>query len=173
MAWKPSGLTFARRRVATSGGLLADWPAYSCASRIRPLTKPRVFIGSSSEGLDVADALEVHLSASCEVRLWKNAFAPSDTFIESLEEALKEAEFAVLVVTADDLRSKRGDTAKVPRDNVVFELGLFMGHLGRERVFIATMSEHAPELPTDLGNLNVVTFDAERSDGDMRAAVSP
>jgi hypothetical protein len=137
------------------------------------VTKPRVFIGSSSEGLPAARALETQLTDTCEVSLWKTVFAPSDTYIESLEKALETAEFAVLLVTPDDLRTKRDQTDQVPRDNVVFELGMFMGRIGRERVFVAKPRAPSVELPTDLRNLNVVYYDTDRSDQDLKAAVSP
>ena len=62
-------------------------------------------------------------------------FDPSKTTIENLEQNLDAVEFAVLVITPDDLRTKRETTSEVPRDNVVFELGLYMGRLGRTEPF--------------------------------------
>jgi hypothetical protein len=137
------------------------------------MKKPRVFIGSSSEGLFLARAIEESLAQETEPVLWKNdVFLPSLTTIESLEKAIDTVEFAILVVTPDDVRTKRETAARVPRDNVVFELGLFMGRLGRDRAFIVT-DEHGCELPTDLLGVTVVTYDAERSQRDPLGAVSP
>lgn len=140
------------------------------------MRKPRVFIGSSNEGLPVARALGKHLVDETEPVLWTNdVFAPSSTTIESLERVPDTVEFSVLVVTPDDLRTKREITAEVPRDNVVFELGLFMGKLGRERTFLVKVirNDSDPQLPTDLLGMTVVSVDSARSDGDMAAAVSP
>jgi hypothetical protein len=134
--------------------------------------KPRVFIGSSTEGLDVARAIELNLDQDCECVLWKsNVFEVSATFIESLEKALSEVEFAVLVVTPDDLRVKREETSKIPRDNIVFELGLFMGRLGRQRAFVVCDPKYM-QLPTDLMGLSLAEYDSKRSDGDPVKAVS-
>lgn len=140
------------------------------------MRKPKVFIGSSKEGLPVARALEEYLVDETEPILWTNdVFAPSSTIIESLEQVLDTVEFSVLVVTPDDLRTKREITAEVPRDNVVFELGLFMGKLGRDRTFLVKVKRNNsdPQLPTDLLGMTVVSVDSARSDGDVAASVSP
>src|SRR5690242_3016904 len=126
--------------------------------------KPRVFIGSSTEGIDVAECLNLRLVKECETVPWNGSpFAISETYIASLEKALANVEFAVLVVTPDDLREKRGDESRIPRDNVVFELGLFMGRLGRERTFIVC-DPATVQLPTDLLGVATAEFDSRRSD---------
>jgi hypothetical protein len=136
--------------------------------------KPRVFVGSSTEGLDVAKNLILSLSADCETVPWcAGVFGVSETYIESLEKALSNVEFAVLVVTADDDREKRGIEGKIPRDNVVFELGLFMGRLGRERTFIVRDPGANVELPTDLLGISVAEFDSNRSDRNLEIALLP
>ena len=134
--------------------------------------KVRVFIGSSTEGVDVADALETRLmSRGCDVTLWTEGFDLSDTFMESLEEASELAEFAVMVLTPDDARTKRGADGQIPRDNVVFELGLFMGKLGRGRTF--AVRHPKAELPTDLSGVSVVDFDPDAMDRDPGKAIGP
>ena len=135
--------------------------------------KPRVFIGSSTEGQDIAESLNLRLAKECETVPWQaGAFAISETYIGSLEKALAGVEFAVLVVTADDIRKKRGEESKVPRDNILFELGLFMGRLGRERTFIVC-DPSTVELPTDLLGISVAQFNSRRSDRDLRSALLP
>jgi predicted nucleotide-binding protein len=67
--------------------------------------KPRIFIASASEGLDVANAVRDALKASicCDPRVWnESTFKLSKTFIESLETELALSDFAVLTLTADD-----------------------------------------------------------------------
>lgn len=99
--------------------------------------KPFVFIGSSSEGKAIAEDLKGLLDdGTIDVKIWSDGvFDASDTAIESLENMVRESDFAILVLTPDDTVKSRGAHAAAPRDNVIFELGLFMGALGRKRVF--------------------------------------
>lgn len=138
---------------------------------LTPLHRPRLFIGSSTEGLQVAKALQVGLDHSAEVALWsQGVFGLSQGNLEELVRASREFEFAALVLTPDDLLERRGQAGNSPRDNVIFELGLFMGALGRDRTFIVYCRDEALQLPSDLAGVTAATF-GRRSDGNMRAAV--
>lgn len=123
---------------------------------------PSVFIGSSREGLPVADVLCALLADETKPYLWKQGiFRPGTYSLEALEEQIRSRDFAVLVGTADDPIIKRGKKTKAIRDNVSFELGLFMGVLGRRRAFLVVPSEHV-ELPSDLSGLTYVQYDKAR-----------
>lgn len=121
-----------------------------------------IFIASSTEGLEVAKAvkflLEHLLGKNFEISLWTRKFELSDTYIESLEKAAAENDFAIMVLTPDDITTSRKNKRLAPRDNVVFELGLFMGCLGRERCFIVHEDKPELKLPTDLLGINTATF---------------
>lgn len=135
--------------------------------------KPSVFLGSSREGEDVARAFEKHLVAVAETTLWSaGVFGLSQNTLESLVNALDRFDFAVLVITADDLVISRDTTSWRGRDNVMFELGLFMGRLGRSRTFILCDPQKVT-LPSDLAGVTVAAYDSARSDGNVQAAVSP
>src|SRR5437868_4760216 len=98
----------------------------------------RVFVASASEGLELAAAVrdELQLRQRFEASLWNaGTFKPSLFFIESLEAELAQSDFGVLTLTPDDWSFSRGQLSTAPRDNVLFELGLVMGHLGRERTY--------------------------------------
>ncbi len=97
-----------------------------------------LFIGSSSEALPLATALQGCFDLrSMDVRLWTDSvFTPSKVNIEALEIQVQLSDFAVLVLTPDDRLVTRGTHYPAPRDNVIFELGLFMGSAGRERTFL-------------------------------------
>lgn len=139
----------------------------------RVKARPRLFIGSSTEGLSVAEAIQENLEAVAETTVWnQSAFGPSRTFIESLVDIATEHDFAIIVLTPDDLVTKRGDTRLAPRDNLLFELGLFTGTLGRARTFLVHPRDSAMHLPTDMLGVTAVTY-AERSDGNLTAAVGP
>ena len=122
--------------------------------------RPSVFIGSSSEGLKIAKTLQVLLQHPCEVTIWsQGVFGLSQGTLESLVNALDAYDFAILVLTADDLVTSRAASASVPRDNVLFELGLFMGGLGRNRTFIVYDRTADLKLPSDLAGVAAATFE--------------
>lgn len=129
-----------------------------------PHSQPMLFIGSSAEGRSVVDAMRrVMRRWQLIPRPWTDGvFEASVTTIESLIEVSNEADFAALVLTADDARVARGKKGRVPRDNIVFELGLFMGSLGRERVFILKPMDVDIQIPSDLLG---VTWLEYRKDG--------
>jgi predicted nucleotide-binding protein len=103
---------------------------------------PAVFIGSSTEGLDVAREIELQLQRDAVTTIWKDGvFGPTSGFLESLMNVLEQFDFAVMVLSPDDLIESRNQSSSSPRDNVIFELGLFMGRLGRSRVFIVYEQE--------------------------------
>lgn len=86
--------------------------------------------------------------------------------------ASSKFDYAILVLTPDDLVTVRDSATQQPRDNVLFELGLFMGKLGRERTFIVHGQGLDLKLPSDLAGVTAATF-AKRSDGNLRAALGP
>src|SRR5687767_5344141 len=101
------------------------------------MKRPYVFIGSSAEGLAVAEAIQLNLKYNCESHIWSQGlFGLSNGPLENLVKCLGEFDFAILVLTPDDLTVSRGQESQSPRDNVVFELGLFIGAIGRNRVFM-------------------------------------
>jgi predicted nucleotide-binding protein len=86
--------------------------------------RPVIFVGSSTEGLKYAKALQQNLDHVMQVVLWsQGVFGLSDGTLESLVEKLQTVDFAALVVTPDDLTISRGSEQFSPRDNVLLELG--------------------------------------------------
>jgi Predicted nucleotide-binding protein containing TIR-like domain len=138
------------------------------------MSKPSLFIGSSTEGLDFARAVRSSLSDVAETTLWNDGvFSLGRTFIESLISAVARFDFAALILTPDDQMIVRNDETLGPRDNIIFELGLFMGRLGRERTFIVRPASGRLKIPSDLAGISVAAFDWPRSDGNHRAALGP
>jgi len=135
------------------------------------MPKPRVFIGSSVEGLNVAYAVQQNLLHEAEVTVWdQGVFELSRTTMESLTKALSDSDFAIFVFSLDDLVRIRDLTAPAVRDNVLFEFGLFIGKLGRERVFFLLPSDGDLHLPTDLLGVTPGRYESARTDGSMQAA---
>jgi len=133
----------------------------------------RVFIGSSSEGKSVAEYLQLALDDFCDAVVWdQGVFGVSASFLSSLIAATREYQFAILVVTPDDLVQKRGAVGPAPRDNVIFELGLFMGAIGPERTFIVHSQADHLDLPSDLAGITRATY-RPRVDQNLRSALRP
>jgi len=135
------------------------------------MSRPALFVGSSSEGLRIAQAVQVCLDSVCEVKLWtQGVFGLMQGTLESLVMALSDFDFAILVLTADDLAISRGMEKATARDNVLFELGLFIGSLGRDRTFMIYDCTDPPALPSDLAGVTAATF-IPHTNGDFVAAL--
>lgn len=134
-------------------------------------SKPTMFIGSSVEGKLVAETIQEDLDYEVASTVWhQGVFGLSGGTLETLVASLDEYDFATLVLTADDLIEKRNVSDKSPRDNVLLELGLFIGALGRYRTFIVHSRTNPPMLPTDLAGITTATYE-ERPN--LRAALGP
>lgn len=142
---------------------LREWHKVHAA----PRAEPAVFIGSSSEGLRIADSIYRSLRRSPVVpRLWtKGVFECSKTTIEDLIRIVNEIDFAIMVLTDDDVTRSRGRSVCSPRDNIIFELGLFMGALSRDRTYIVSRQGVDIKLPTNLLGVKILTFGKDRSIG--------
>jgi CRP/FNR family cyclic AMP-dependent transcriptional regulator len=126
----------------------------------RPNELPNVFICSSSENLAYAKGIQLGLDHHpSSVSVWTDqVFGPTKQTMEDLERELQLADFGVAVVMDEDVVRSRQEQKSAPRDNVVFELGLFMGQLGRERTVIVSSRNIDLKMPSDLLGLNPLTF---------------
>jgi Predicted nucleotide-binding protein containing TIR-like domain len=137
------------------------------------MRKPRIFIGSSVEGLYVADAVNVNLDHSAEVTIWRNGtFDLSSTALDSLVKKAQNVDFALFVFSPDDIAIIRSKEKAVVRDNVLFELGLFIGSIGKERCFILKPRDVDLHFPTDLIGVTPADYQPNRSDSDIASAVA-
>lgn len=124
---------------------------------VRP--RPRIFIGSSSEGLDIARALQAALYNEAEPVIWsQGVFGLSGGTLETLLQESDNFDFAVFILSADDLVVKRGQRGNAARDNVLFELGLFMGRLGRDRTFFVYSRTDQLLMPSDLAGVTAASY---------------
>ena len=127
------------------------------------MSQASVFIGSSSEGREVARAIGEGLECCADTVMWdEDVFEFGRGYLEELMTELEKHDFAVLVLTPDDGVESRGDTQTSPRDNVLFECGLFMGRLGRERTFIVCDRSTQMKLPSDLAGVSLISYDGKR-----------
>lgn len=135
--------------------------------------KPRIFIGSSSEGIEIARAIQSELHRDFSVEIWNQntVFGLGTATIEALEDAVESYDFGVFVFTPDDEIIMRDAQHKIPRDNVIFELGLFIGKLGRFRAFAVQPHGTDIQLPSDLKGMSIASYDPDSVNID--AAVGP
>lgn len=135
--------------------------------------KPRVFIGSSVEQVDLAYAVQEGLEYDVEGTVWtQGVFQPSRSTMAALVDQLDVNDFAIFVLAPDDLTAMRKEIASTVRDNVIFELGLFAGRYGHERCFIITpRNADDLHLPTDLLGITPAEYDADRQDKNLVAAL--
>jgi hypothetical protein len=128
------------------------------------MAKPRIFLGSSGEQAKLLQALTRGLEDVADVEPWTATFNPGTTTLGRLVQLTREVDFAAFVFAQDDWTSaervpSNADGASgqaSPRDNVVFEAGLFGGVLGMERTFI--LHATGAKLPTDLLGLTCVRY---------------
>lgn len=129
-----------------------------------PNPVPTLFIGSSTEGKKHANAIANGLSPSLVKAVpWTQPglFAPGGSTLETLLEVVDGADFAAFVFGADDRAAIRGHQYNIPRDNVVFELGLFMGAMDKRRAFIVCQSTTNIKIPTDLLGITQIRYSSK------------
>src|SRR5258706_3717952 len=134
-------------------------------------SKPRLFIGSSKESIRIGYAIQGHLEEVTEATVWtQGSFALSTLLLDNLITETKRADFAVFVFSPDDVTQMRGQQSYVVRDNVLLELGLFIGRLGRERCYLLLPKDQRDlHLSTDLLGMTHATYET-RTDDNWEAA---
>jgi Predicted nucleotide-binding protein containing TIR-like domain len=138
------------------------------------MNKPRIFLGSSGKQEKILQALTRGLQDVAHVEPWTTSFNPGTTTLERLLELTREVDFAAFVFARDDWTSTGPaaspaiDSAQAsPRDNVVFEAGLFGGVLGMRRTFI--LHAQGSKLPSDLLGLTCIRYGEETTPTEVRA----
>ncbi len=122
--------------------------------------KVRVFIISSAEALPVARLVRNAFEHDPFLTtIWTDGvFRVANYTLQDLEAEVDDSDFAVAIAHADDLTESRGKDWPSPRDNVVFELGLFMGKLGRQRAILMEPREEKVKLPSDLSGITTIPY---------------
>jgi Predicted nucleotide-binding protein containing TIR-like domain len=134
--------------------------------------RPRIFLGSSGQQGKLLQALTRGLEDIADVEPWTTVFTPGVLTLDRLVELTGEVDFAAFVFAQDDWTTKGASAPDPtsaeasPRDNVVFEAGLFGGALGIRRTFI--LHANGAKLPTDLLGLTSIRYDADATPATVR-----
>lgn len=138
-----------------------------------PNEYPKLFIISSTEALIVAETLRESLEHDVFSTIWnEGVFFVGGYSLESLEKAVSESDFAIAIAQPDDIIETRGSRQPALRDNVLFELGLFMGKLGRHRALLIHPQATGLKLPSDLQGLTLLRY-APGDASDLAAQLEP
>src|SRR4249919_3958442 len=132
------------------------------------MNKPRIFLGSSGKQAKLLQAIKRGLEDVANVEPWTTTFNPGRSTLDRLVELSQDVDFAAFVFAQDDWTTTDASQSGVasPRDNVVFEAGLFGGALGIRRTFI--LHANGAKLPTDLLGLTSIRYDPDTTPAIVR-----
>jgi predicted nucleotide-binding protein len=137
--------------------------------------KPELFVASSGETARLTSAVAQLLQHQFNVTPWTaGVFEPSSTALADLVRQLDKSAYGVFIFAKDDRVRSRGKEYQAARDNVLFELGLFMGRLGPENCYILVPKDKKKlKIPSDLEGFGTVSYDEDRVDDNPQAALNP
>jgi CAP12/Pycsar effector protein, TIR domain len=141
----------------------------------------RVFIGSSTEAKRLVEWLTKFIRDEYPGKIepvpWTMYWQGGYTTLEHLEKIAAETDAAILFFTADDKTWYRNTERHEPRDNLIFEAGLFFASHGRFRtqILVPDYKESAEKkavgIPSDLASLTLNYF--PWAEGDLAATGLP
>ena len=124
----------------------------------------RIFIGSSTLAKEKASYIEEILKdigAEAEVWFDSDAFPSGKNTIDTLLEKTHKFDKAVFILNNDDkIVKKMGRKEYTVRDNVILEIGLFMGSLGKESVLLVNVEN--VHIPSDLAGVTRLVYDEKK-----------
>ncbi len=144
--------------------------------------KVKIFVGSSNESARYAENICLNLNKSTEfsnleVICWRNShlFKSGRYTLEDLLNSLYEMSFGIFVFSPDDLIEIRNHKQYTTRDNVLLEVGMYIGVLGRERTFILIPQNPSNEfelhIPSDLKGITTIFYNYSKNERNIANAV--
>lgn len=132
-----------------------------------PNNVPALFLGSSKESLPILETIIAGLDTTRVIPIpWtEDVFWPSNTAVEDLEAQLLHTDFAVLVFSPDDKIVSRDIPLESPRDNILFEFGMFLGAIGRKRTYLLKPKGMQIKIPTDLMGVEPIEYEYDATSG--------
>ena len=135
--------------------------------------KPKIFIGSSVEGLQVAYGIQENLNEDALCHVWtQGIFELSGNALDNLLDATNKVDYAIFIFQPDDVTKIRNNEFRTVRDNVLFEFGMFISKLGKEKVFfLVPKNQDKLHLPTDLLGIEPGHYEHQDNDEELLAAL--
>jgi predicted nucleotide-binding protein len=135
--------------------------------------KKKIFIGSSSEGLEIARKIQAELHHEFDLEIWNQGTFDQlgKSFLECLETATDNFDYGVFVFSPDDTIFSRGEQKSIARDNVIFELGLFTGKLTRFKSFIVHPTDVNIHILSDFDGITKAGYKSKSEN--LKAALGP
>src|SRR5262249_27005857 len=135
--------------------------------------KYKIFIGSSTEGIEVARKIQNELHREFEIVIWNQGIFDrlGLSFLEILEETVNTFDYGIFVFTPDDTIQSRGEAKKIARDNVIFELGMFIGKLSRKKGFLVHPQNSDLHILSDFNGITMASYDPATTN--LQAALGP
>ena len=135
--------------------------------------KAQIFIGSSTEGLDVARKIQKELSSEYDTNIWDQGLFDKLglSFLETLEKIADVYDYGIFIFTPDDKIESRGQAGTIARDNVIFELGMFVGRLSRKKAFLIYPKNIAIHILSDFAGITTGQYDPTLPN--LQAALGP
>lgn len=130
--------------------------------------RPSIFVASSSASRTVAEAVKEYFAGEADVDVWADeVFKLNESTMQTLLNRASYNDFFIAIFAADDEAVIKGEKKKIPRGNVVFEFGLFLGRIGMSRTFF--ILEEGTDLFSDWDGLSITRFNPG---GDLKDALA-
>jgi len=126
--------------------------------------KPKIFIGSSTAGYKIAEKVKKYLETVCDCFLWqdKGVWETNRSTFDNLLRMASYFDYGIFVATGDDLTFTNDKLVIEPRDNVILEMSLFLGAMGRDKSFL--LVEEGVKLPSDFNGIFMPRFKKDNED---------
>lgn len=137
--------------------------------------KPKIFIGSSVEGIEIARAIQENLDFDAFCNIWdQGIFELLKSSLENLINATNNFDYAIFVFQPDDVTKIRESEYLTVRDNLIFELGLFISKIGKDNVFfVIPRGVEKLHIPTDLLGIQPSHYEVPEDNKNLLASLGP
>lgn len=125
-------------------------------------TKPNIFVGSSTDSLDLTYAVQNNLAHDAKVIPWtQGVFQLTQSTLDSLIRGVDVCQYGIFIFSPSDIAEIKGEQMQIVRDNVLIEFGMFLGRHGKDRTFFIMPKNNKEffRLPTDLLGITPATYD--------------